>query len=349
MGQQSLWDLEQRYEILAQKQDILIRLDEIVPWQEFRVILEQIHNKPRKSNAGRKPTDVLLLFKMLILQQLYNISDESLEYQINDRLSFMRFLHLGIEERVPDATTLWLFRQQLTSQQLIEPLFEQFDSYLRSHGYQAAGGQIMDATLVPVPKQRNSREENKQIKDGETPTTWQDKPHKLAQKDTEARWTKKNGISHFGYKDHISIDRVYGFIRRYAVSDAAVHDSKMVGALLDFNNSADQVWADSAYRSEVIETVLDLLNYESQIHERGYRNHPLTEQQQESNREKSQIRVQVEHVFGSWVMELGGKLVRCVGQQRVAAWIGLKNLTYNLKRYVFWRSQPTSSEESCAC
>ncbi|KGF72252.1 hypothetical protein DO97_10875, partial [Neosynechococcus sphagnicola sy1] len=101
MGQQSLWDLEQRYEILAQKQDILIRLDSIIPWQEFRPILEQIHDKPRKSNAGRKPTDVLLLFKMLILQQLYNISDESLEYQINDRLSFMRFLHLGIEERVP--------------------------------------------------------------------------------------------------------------------------------------------------------------------------------------------------------------------------------------------------------
>ncbi|KGF73254.1 hypothetical protein DO97_00885, partial [Neosynechococcus sphagnicola sy1] len=124
MGQQSLWDLEQRYEILAQKQDILIRLDSIIPWQEFRPILEQIHDKPRKSNAGRKPTDVLLLFKMLILQQLYNISDESLEYQINDRLSFMRFLHLGIEERVPDATTVWLFRQQLTSQQLVEPLFE---------------------------------------------------------------------------------------------------------------------------------------------------------------------------------------------------------------------------------
>ena len=145
MGQQGFWDVEQRYKKLEQKQDLLVRLGEIIPWQEFRVLLEQVHEKVRKSNAGRKPIDVLLLFKLLILQQLYNISDESLEYQVNDRLSFMRFLNLGIEDQVPDATTVWLFRQQLTEKGLIEPLFERFDEYLREQGYQAEGGQIVDA------------------------------------------------------------------------------------------------------------------------------------------------------------------------------------------------------------
>ena len=187
MGQQSFWDLEQRHEKLEQKQDLLVRLNEMIPWEEFRLLLEQMHEKVCKSKAGRKPTDGVILFKMLILQQLYNISDESLEYQVNDRLSFMRFLKLGIEDQVPDATTVWLFRQQLTDKGLIKPLFERFDEYLRGQGYQAEVGQIVDATLIPVPKQRNRTAENDQIKQGEIPSEWQDNPHRLAQKDTDAR------------------------------------------------------------------------------------------------------------------------------------------------------------------
>ena len=143
--------LEQRYQKLDSKKTLLTRLDETVPWSEFRPLLEKVHDKPRKSNAGRKPIDVIVMFKMLVLQQLYNISDEDLEYQVNDRLSFMRFLGLTLVDSVPDATTVWLFRHQLKQQGLIEELFEQFDSYLRNQGYQAKGGQIVDATLVPVP------------------------------------------------------------------------------------------------------------------------------------------------------------------------------------------------------
>ncbi len=180
MGQQGFWDVEARHQKLTEKKDLLIYLDEVVPWENFRSLLEQIHEKPRKSNAGRRPLDAVLMFKLLVLQQLYNIGDEELEYQVNDRLSFMRFLHLGIEDAVPDAKTVWLFRKQLGDCGLIEPLFEQFNAYLVSQGYQAQCGQIMDATLVPVPKQRNRREENTQIKQGEVPSDWQGQPHKLA-------------------------------------------------------------------------------------------------------------------------------------------------------------------------
>ena len=329
-----LLNLDRRYQKLAQKKDFLIRLNTIVPWEEFRPLLAQIRQKPRKSKAGRKPYDVILIFKMLILQKLYNIGDEELEYQVNDRFSFMRFLDLSLADTVPDATTVWLFRQQLTDAGLVQPLFEQFDAYLRGNGYQAKGGQILDATIVPVPKQHISKEEKQQLDQGEVPKEWQEKPHRLAQRDTDASWTKKNDVSHFGYKDHISVDVEYGFVRRYFVTSASVHDSQALGDIVDPTNEGDEVWGDSAYRSALIEWFLAWFDWCSQIHERGYRNHPLTEAQKESNREKSKVRAKVEHVFGAWVNEMGGKLIRSIGMERAKANLGLRNLAFNLKRYV---------------
>ena len=275
MTPSGLPNLDRRYQKLAQKKDFLIRLNTIIPWEEFRPLLEQVRQKPRKSNAGRKPFDVLLMFKILILQKLYNIGDEEIEYQVNDRLSFMLFLDLSLADTVPDATTVWLFRQALTEAGLVKALFEQFEVYLQGHGYQAKGGQILDATIVPVPKQHISKEEKEQLDQGEIPQDWQEKPHRLAQRDTDARWTKKNDVSHFGYKDHINVDVEYGFVRRYSITDASVHDSQALPNILDDTNEGDEVWGDSAYRSALIEWFLALLNWCSQIHERGYRNHPL--------------------------------------------------------------------------
>ncbi len=331
--------VEQRYQKFLSKKTLLMKLDEIVPWSEFRPLLEKIYDKPRKSNAGRKPIDVIVMFKMLVLQQLYNISDEELEYQVNDRLSFMKFLGLTWFDSVPDATTVWLFRQQLKEQSLIEELFEKFDNYLRAQGYQAKGGQIVDATMIPVPKQHNSKEEKEQMAQGQIPASWQEKPHRLSQKDLDARWTKKNGQSYFGYKNHISIDVNYGFVRRYEVTDAAVHDSQVLGTLLDDENEGSGIWADSAYRSSLIEYVLQLLKFLSHINERAYRNHPLTEAQIDANRVRSKVRAKVEHVFGNWVNSMGGKLMRSIGLKSVKATVGLKNLVYNFKRYVFWEGQ----------
>ena len=240
----------------------------MVPWEEFCPVLEKIRQKPKKSNAGRKPLDGILMFKLLILQKLHNISDEELEYQVNDRLSFMQFLGLSLADSVPDATTVWLFRQQLTEDGLVEALFEQFESYLQSHAYQAKGGQILDATIVPVPKQHISKEEKAQLDQGEIPQDWREKPHRLSQRDTDAQWTKKNNVSHF---------------------------------------------------------------------------HPLTEQQMENNREKSKTRAKVEHVFGAWVNEMGGKVIHSIGIERARAHLGLRNLAFNLKRYVSLETQAVNA------
>ena len=333
--------IQKRRQRLEESKDKLRELDEMVPWHILGQVLEQLPSKERKSRAGRKAIEPMILLKLLILKHLYNLSNEEVEYQAHDRKSFRRFLGLSAEAEIPDATTLGGFEEKLRQAGLIEVLFEKFEEFLKQSGYEAKGGQIIDATLIPVPIQRNSREENKSIKQGEIPAEWEEKPNKLAQKDTDGRWTKKNGVSHFGYKNHIAIDREHGFIRSYKVTDASVHDSQALGSVLDPNNSGDEIWADSAYRSQAIETGLDALGYSSQIHERGYRNHPLNEEQLASNREKSKIRAKVEHVFGAWVMTMGGKLVRCIGIERVRAQLGFKNWVYNLKRYVFWQKKKT--------
>mgnify|MGYP001801153675 CR=1 FL=1 len=200
MGQQGFWDFATRHQKLESKKDLLTCLDEMIPWDEFRPMLESVYGKPGKRKAGRPPIDVIVMFKLLIVQQLYNISDDELEYQVNDRLSFMRFLHLGLDDSVPDAKTVWSFRERLRQAELVEPLFEQFGAYLNATGYQAQCGQIVDATLVPVPKQRNSRDDNATIKAGKVPDDWHDQPPKLAQKDVDARWTKKNGTSHWSMR-----------------------------------------------------------------------------------------------------------------------------------------------------
>lgn len=206
MGQKGFWDWENRHIKLSDKKSLLDDIDRIMPWERFRPILERLYDQNRSSKAGRKPFDSLLMFKLMILQKLYNLSDEELEYQVNDRLSFMKFLKLGLEDTIPDATTVWLFREKLTKQGLIEELFNQFDDVLRERGYEAEKGQIVDATLVPVPKQRNRQKENEEIREGKRPEGWEENPHRLAQKDLDARWTKKNGQNYYGYKNHISID-----------------------------------------------------------------------------------------------------------------------------------------------
>jgi IS5 family transposase len=334
VGQRGFWDEQQRVAKLQDKKPVLRSLAESIPWESFRPLLDQGYAHERKSNAGRKRIDPLILFKMLVLQQLFNLSDEELEFQVNDRRSFEEFVGLGVMNSIPDATTVAFFRERLRKAGVIEDLFEMFESYLRSQGLQARGGQIIDATLVPVPKQRNTREENKEIKAGRLPEGWEENQDRLRQKDLDARWTKKNGISHYGYKNSICIDVDHGFIRRYAVTPANIHDSQILPRLLDPENEHDYVWADSAYSGQCFEDLLSLGGFESLIHEKGARNNPLSNSAKKLNRFKSAIRACVEHVFGCMTMSMGGKQTRKIWLKRNQAWWGFKNLTFNFLRYL---------------
>src|SRR5215468_11656723 len=181
MGQLGFFDADKRLAALSAKGDPLEAIDRLVPWETFRADIEAVVPTPeemKKSSAGRKPLDAIVMFRMLVLQALNNLSDEHVEYQVRDRLSFTRFLRLGFEDSIPDATTLWLFRETLAKAGLIERLFERFGHHLEAKGYIARGGQMVDATIVPVPKQRNSREENDEVKAGKTPEAWEKNPAK---------------------------------------------------------------------------------------------------------------------------------------------------------------------------
>ena len=143
--------------------------------------------------------------KILILRQLYNLADDTLEYQLLDRRSFVQFLGLSEDSTIADAKTIWLFRDSLAQAGLGAKLFDQVQQQLLAHGYLARCGQIIDATLVHAPVQRNRREEAEAVKDDTMPIAW--KAHKRAQKDVDAKWTKKHGKNHFSYKRHVSIDK----------------------------------------------------------------------------------------------------------------------------------------------
>ena len=337
MSQMGFFDADKRLSILSSKGDPLEAISKLMPWEMFRADIESVvlpAEESRKSKAGRKPIDALVLLRMLVLQSLYNLSDDQIEYQVRDRLSFTRFVGLGIEDGIPDGTTLWLFREKLAKAGLIDKLFERFGRHLEAKGYIARGGQMVDATIVAVPRQRNSRDENELVKAGTTPENWKKRPSKNRQKDKDARWTKKHGRSFFGYKNHVNADARHKLIRDYTVSDASEHDSQKLDELVNRGNTSRDVYADSAYRSAEIERKLRAKGFRSRIHKRGRRNRPLTEAEARANHRKSKVRARIEHVFGAQENAPGGRLVRTIGIVRAKIKIGLQNLVYNFRRLV---------------
>lgn len=309
----------------------------MIDWEIFRKPIEEALYVEAKAPGGRPSFDRVMMFKILILQKYYNLSDEQTEFQIKDRLSFLQFLGLQIGDKVPDEKTIRLFKEQLKEKNLSQELFALFAGQLMGHGIVAKEGSTVDASFVDVPRQHNTREENADVKKGAVPLAFgkkdkNGKHSKLSQKDTDASWMTKGGERHFGYKDHVNVDSKTKLITKYSVSGASPHDSTELENLIDETDK--QLHADSAYRSEKIEKYLQDKDCESFIHEKGYRANPLTQQQRESNTIKSKIRARVEHVFGFMTNSMHNALhMRCIGKERIKSAIGLLNLTYNLFRY----------------
>ena len=309
---------------LSKLGDQLEKLNRVMGWKILEPLLKGVFAKETKGAGGRPPYDYVMMFKILILQRIYNIADDQTEFQINDRMSFMRFLGLALGETVPDSKTIWNFRDTLAKAGVIESLFALFTRELEARGIVTHKGTIVDATFVDAPKQRNTREENKRIKEGEVPEDWSER--KRRQKDTDARWTKKNNEAHFGYKDHVKVDADSKIITKYAVTSANVHDSQ---EFTDFLDDTDvTVYADSAYVGQEVPAQV-----RTEICEKGYRNHPLTEEQKKTNRDKSKIRCRIEHVFGYMTGSMRGITFRGIGKTHADFNIGLTNLVYNMCRY----------------
>ncbi len=332
MGQMSFFDISGRLSELEESRDTLERLKNEIEWEEFRVPLESALGRA-EHGPGRKPFDAVLMFKVLILQSLYNLSDAEAEYQIKDRLSFMKFLSLSFENRVPDEKTIWLYRETLSKAGTLKALFEEFDGHLSRRGYSPKKGTIIDASIVKVRTQNIPPLEKKSLKEGMIPKAWS--KQELSQRDVDASWTKKRGRMYFGYKNHIGIDAAYKLIRSYEVSSAAVPDSHLFENLLDGKNSRKSVWADAAYHTNAVTELLKRKNYRGYIQHQPRKRRTLTEGELSMNSKYAKIRMKVEHVFGFQDNSMRRNFIRSIGLLRARTTIGLRNLTYNLMRYIF--------------
>jgi transposase, IS5 family len=356
MRQAGLFGLSDHLKRLSAYGDPLEELDRIIAFEVFRPVLVAALAYGDGAKGGRPPYDPVAMFKVLILAAQNNVSDARMEYLIRDRLSWLRFLGFDLGAATPDANTIRLFREKLTEAGALDVLFADFDRQLKERGYLAMGGQIIDATLVAAPKQRNTQAEKDAIKGGKTAgEIWPDQPARAAQKDTDARWTLKFAkarptpdgkpgidiaIPSFGYKSSISICRVFGFIRKCKVTDGARFDGRMLRDVVTNDNTASDVWADTAYRSQANEKWLKRQSRVSRIHRRKPRGKPMPERTAKANAAKSRVRARVEHVFAQQKDKMG-LFIRTIGIKRAEAKITLANLAYNMHRLIFHERKVT--------
>jgi IS5 family transposase len=331
--QPSFFDEAEKLDKLTKLGDPLVAIKKYINFEEFGGLLrEELRHEVKKT--GRPPYDMVFMFKILVLQRLYNLSDARLEFHINDSHSFKRFLGLQMGSKVPDYTSIWRYREELTKTGVARKLFDLYAKKLEEQGVITKSGTIIDASFVEVPRQRNSREENKMLKNGDLPGEWREHPRKLAQKERDARWAKKNEESYFGYKDHDIVDADSKIIRDFEVTSAEVHDSQAMPGLITEKNRGENLFGDSAYKSRECDERLADQGINNYIHEKAARNHPLNEFQKKCNRLKSAIRCRVEHVFGHIENAMGGPGFEYIGIERIKTAVALRNLTYNLVRHV---------------
>ena len=347
----SFFDLSDHLARLSADGDPLEELEALVDFEALRPALLKALNYGDGTRGGRPHFDPVAMFKAMVLQVQHNLSDARTEFMIRDRLSWMRFLGFDLGAPMPDENTIRHFRNRLTDSGVLAEIMAQFQGQLILRGYVAKGGQIVDASLIPAPKQRNTHEEKEAIKEGKTAREiWPDKPNKACQKDTDARWTLKIGgkprfrpdgtplapisTPTFGYKSHISIDRAFGFIRGCETTSANVHDGRELEGVLH-PNEHPYVWADTAYRSAKNEGMLKTKGHISRIHHKRPRGKALPDDLKAINKKRSSVGARVEHPFA--FQKAGeGLLIRTIGLARAKTKINLANLAYNFNRLKFW-------------
>ena len=327
------FDEDLRLSKLSKLGDPLDKLARSIDFELFRNLLESRLHVAAKGKGGRRPYDYVLMLRVLILQRYCNLSDGQTEYQVCDRLSFMRLLGLTLADDVPDSKTVRHFRERLVESGLARELFELFLGELEKLGLVVHAGRIVDASFVEVPRRRNKKEDNEAVKGGRLPQGWEHKPDKLRQKDVDARWTRKDNLAFYGYKNHAKCDSKSKIITGYSVTDAAVHDSQPLLELLGEKDGQQPLYADSAYVGEELhQKPVEGKKVGLSICEKGYRNKPLTDEQKGADTEKSRTRARVEHIFGFVENSMNGSFIRSIGMARALTAIGLMNLTYHLFR-----------------
>jgi IS5 family transposase len=289
------------------RNDKLDRIAEVVKWYRFEKLLKKLEPE----GAGRPPYDPLVMFKALLLAQLYDLSDQKLEEALNDRLSFRRFLKLPLEVATPDHTTLCRFRNRLVEAGLVEKLFAEFDKQLEAAGMMLKRGTMIDATLVEAAAARPGG-------DGEST-------------DRDARFARKEGKagSVFGYKAHIAMDQKSELIRSALLTPANVNETSVAEQLID----EKAVYADKGYAKAARRQLLKACRIKARImHKRWGGGPKLSHWQQLHNRLIIPIRARVETVFAIFKQHMGYRRVRYIGLAKNQAKLTLLALVYNMRR-----------------
>lgn len=328
----SLFADQEREAKLDKLGDALWVLAEHVDFAALAAELDRVAPRPGRERGGRPPFPTELMVRVLLIQQLFNLSDEQMEFQLLDRLSFQRFVGLRQSSQIPDRTTIWTFKERLIAAGAGESIFEAANRQLAKHGYIARGGQMVDASIVQVPKQSVSRDEKEIIQDSAMPADWP--AAKRRQKDIDARWTKKHGKSYFGYKLSASTDKRYKLIRKITVSTASEHDTLHFEGVLDPDNTSRDVWADRGYVDGPREARLQADGWRMHIQRKGSADKPLSDCQQRRNKRIAKVRARVEHPFAS-MAQMGGKALRCIGLARATLHLHWKVACYNLQRLCY--------------
>jgi len=324
-------------------------LGDLVDRELFRPVLEELFGPPNTSGRGRRSWDCLVIFRCLMLGVVNGLSDEKLQYMLLDRTSFKQCAGLATLDQVPDRKTLWKCRNMLGESGRIDELVGAFKDQLLAHGHHMQTGSLVGSSPVRVPRRRTTREENATIRDGSVPEEWEGKGNKLRQKDVDARWFRKNGVNHYGCRNHVAVDRETRLITNWDVTPANEHDSRVFGELPAPSPRGDpQVFADSACRSKDAVAGLWKRGYRPRINFKGKRGVPLTPRQKALNRCHSRVRCRVGHVFGAIGNGTNTRCMNCIGIRRSRVWIGLVNLCCNMKRFEYLeRAEAVSWGESC--
>lgn len=355
-----------REELLAREPDLL-SIDQSIDFDQLRVVIETAISKykednasvdntmshdhddvilkpftesscPRskysRKNAGRPSYDPIIFFKIFILQILFNLSDAMVHKYILDRQSFLAFLDIDVT-LVPSSKTIWKYRELFIKAgvfELINILTMQHIAHLDE--VKNSDSIAIDSSFTNVPIQRNTRDENKVIKDGNGDQLWNDQPAKKRQKDIDSRWTQKGGHRYYGYKLHIAVCCLTKLITSMLTTAACVHDSQVIAPLVREEDHGKSLYADSAYSGKKQIDEIKQLNLKPAVCEKGKRNTPLTEEQKKNNREKSKTRARVEHVFAQ-IAHWDGDILRTIGKKRADSYHHMLVWCYNIKRLMF--------------
>jgi IS5 family transposase len=313
----SIWSFSRRRK-QSRAVATLAKIDTVVNWQAM-VNIVQVIDKSNTDKGGRKPLPFEWKIKMLFLQFAFNLSDEELEDQLIDRLSFQKFVGINFDQEIPDFTTLWYFKEALIKHKLLDRIFSSINRQLELSGLILKKGTIADATIIesdnrPLSKQKRSELEAK-------PST---------QIDTEAQSTEKNGKKYFGYKGHIGVDVESKLIRKRKFTPASVHDSQALEDVLSGDEKS--IWADKAYPNDKHKRVARAMGIFYGILDKKKKGSQLSGKQQKRNKQKSSVRAAVEHPFAFMRKKLKMGLASAKNRARNALRFDMNCILYNVLR-----------------